>query len=158
MTDGKWTTVLRKLEREFDGLPPEPTPARPVSPVVLRARRASERQTLVKTLERRQKRNVVLGTTGRLVLVFALAATINFWPYGHACGFGLITYVAAQALIVVGGLWTAIWTWNQRIPHAHGVAMAMVLWGLVLLAGQVLPRVGYARVDPANPPHWWCAD
>jgi len=36
MGEINWLTELRKIEREFDGLPPEPTP------MELRARRAAE--------------------------------------------------------------------------------------------------------------------
>jgi hypothetical protein len=147
MSDIQWNTMLRKISREFDGLPPEPSQAQ------LRARRETERRTL--DLQRR--RNVLLGTIGRLVLVTTLGVAINFWPYQHACGVGLIGYMAAESLIVVGGLWSVVWTWQQRMPRIHALAMAVVLWGLILLAAQVLPRAGYAKVDPSAPPAWWCA-
>jgi hypothetical protein len=147
MSDIQWNTVLRKISREFDGLPPEPSEAQ------RRARREIERRTL--DLQRR--RNVLLGTIGRMVLVTTLGVAINFWPYEHACGVGLIGYMAAESLIVVGGLWSVVWTWQQRMPRIHALAMAVVLWGLILLAAQVLPRVGYAKVDPSAVPHWWCA-
>jgi hypothetical protein len=149
MSPTNWTTELKKIERAFDGLPPLP----PVpSPAQLKARRASERRTLERTLERQERTAIVIGTAGRFTLVTALSAAINFWPYGHACGIGLITFMLAEVLIVVGGLWTVTWTWDRRMPRAHGIAMAMVLWGLVLLTAQVLPRIGYAAV----PAHWWC--
>ena len=145
-----WTSELKKLERAFDGLPPLP----PVpSPAQLKQRRASERRTLERTLERQERTAMVIGTAGRFVLVFALSAAINFWPYGHACGFGLFTYMFAEVLIVVGGLWTVAWTWQHRMPRGHAVAMVMVLWGIMLVAAQVLPRVGYA----ADAAKWWCS-
>ena len=145
-----WTSELRKIERAFDGLPPLP----PVpSPDQLKARRASERRTLERTLERQERTAMLVGTGGRFVLVFALATAINFWPYGHACGFGLFTYMFAEVLIVVGGLWTVAWTWQHRMPRGHAVAMVMVMWGIMLVAAQVLPRVGYA----ADAAKWWCS-
>jgi hypothetical protein len=145
-----WTSELRKIERAFDGLPPVP----PVpSPAQLKQRRASERRTLERTLERQERTAMIIGTGGRFLLVFALSAAINFWPYGHACGFGLFTYMFAEVLIVVGGLWTVAWTWQHRMPRGHGVAMAMVGWGLALIAAQVLPRMGYA----AEAAHWFCS-
>ena len=97
-----------------------------------------------------------MGTLSRLGLVLLLAGAINFWPYPHACGAGLFEYLGAEALIVVGGLWTVVWTWRARLALAHGVALAMVLWGLVLVGMQVLPRVGYAKIDPRQPPAWGC--
>jgi hypothetical protein len=145
-----WTSELKKIERAFDGLPP--LPAVP-SPEQLKARRASERRTLERTLERQERTAMVIGTAGRFVLVFALSAAINFWPYEHACGFGLITYMFAEVLIIVGGLWTVAWTWQHRMPRGHGVAIAMVAWGCALIAAQVLPRIGYA----ADAAHWLCS-
>jgi hypothetical protein len=144
-----WTSELKKIERAFDGLPPLP----PVpSPAQLKARRASERRTLERTLERQERIAIWIGTGGRFGLVIALSAAINFWPYGHACGVGLMSFMFAEVLIVVGGLWTVAWTWQHRMVRAHGIAMAMVAWGLVLLTAQVLPRVGYA----AQAAQWWC--
>jgi len=145
-----WTSELKKIERAFDGLPPAP----PVpSPAQLKQRRASERRTLERTLERQERTAMVIGTGGRFLLVFALSAAINFWPYGHACGFGLFTYMFAELLIIVGGLWTVAWTWRHRMPRGHAVAMVMVGWGIALIAAQVLPRVAYA----AEAAHWFCS-
>jgi hypothetical protein len=145
-----WTSELKKIERAFDGLPPAP----PVpSPAQLKQRRASERRTLERTLERQERTAMVIGTGGRFLLVFALSAAINFWPYGHACGFGLFTYMFAELLIVVGGLWTVAWTWRHHMPRGHAVAMVMVGWGIALIAAEVLPRMGYA----AEAAHWFCS-
>jgi hypothetical protein len=147
MVDTKWTAELRKIERQFDGLPPEPSPTERTS------RRIAERRTL----EREERWAMVLGTVGRMALVLLLAGAINLWPYPHACGSGLFEYLGAESLIAVGGLWLAVWTWRARLGLAHGVALAMVLWGLVLVGLQVLPRVGYAKTDPRQPPSWWCS-
>lgn len=144
MSDIQWNTMLRKLSREFDGLPPEPSQAQ------IRARRDIERRTL--DLQRR--RNMLLGTIGRMVLVVTLGVAINFWPYDHACSWGLIGFMSAESLIVVGGLWTVVWTWQNRLAKVHTVAMLVVAWGCILLAAQVLPRVGYA----AQSARWWCAN
>jgi hypothetical protein len=47
-------------------------------------------------------------------------------------------------------------TWTGRSPLLHAVALFATVWGLVLIAAEVLPRVGYAAVDPEAPPTWWC--
>lgn len=146
MVDTKWTAELRKIERQFDGLPPEPSNKARIS------RRVAERLTL----EREERWGMALGALSRIALVLLLAGAINFWPYPHACGVGLFEYLGAEALIVIGGLWTVVWTWRARLALAHGVALAMVLWGLVLVGMQVLPRVGYAKIDPRQPPAWGC--
>ena len=146
MTDIDWATELRRIEREFDGLPPEPTPGE------LRARRAAE----ARERERKAKGAAMRGTWARLCLVIGLSAGIVLWPYGRACGAGLLAYAGAVVVIVVGGLWVASRTWRLRMARAHGLALLVALWGLLLWGDLILPRVGYAAIDPANPPAWRC--
>lgn len=142
-----WKTELRKIEREYDGLPPEPTPAE------ARHRREMERRDQM----REQEHIYGIGTMGRLALVVAAAVGIWFWPYARDCGPPLVLYLVAASVIVVGGIWSVVRTWLGRNPILHTVALIATLWGLVLIAAEVLPRVGYARVDADNPPTWWCA-
>jgi hypothetical protein len=146
MTDIDWATELRRIEREFDGLPPEPTPAE------VRARRAAD----AREREQKAKRAAVRGTRARLCLVIGLSAGIVLWPYGRTCGGGLLAYAGAAMVIVTGGLWVAGRAWRLRMARAHGLALLVALWGLLLLGDLVLPRIGYAAIDPANPPAWWC--
>jgi len=143
----KWTTEMRKIEREFDGLPPEPSPA------LVRARRQSERRTR----EQRERRLTALAIWGRVILIGVLAGAIHFWPYDHVCGVALYAYLGAEGLIVVGGLWAVVWTWRVHMGFAHTLAIAVILWGCVLIAAQVLPRVGYAKPAGPHPPPWSCA-
>jgi len=148
MSEIDWPVELRKLEREFEGLPPEPSPAR------VRARREAERRAQ----ERRTTRARMLGAMARLLLVAALGGALSAWPYPHGCGPGLFAYLGAEAVVVVGGLWVAWSTWSYRMAKAHVAAMVLVLCGLALIAAQVLPRIGYAKVDAKNPPRWWCGE
>ncbi len=141
-----WNTELRKIERQFDGKLPEPTAEE------LSTRRAADQQAL----QLRQNRHAVLGVWARLVLVGVLTGAVMFWPYSRACGFGLYSYMGAGVVIVVGGLWVSIYGWRFHIPAVHALALAMVLWGAVLITAQVLPRNGYAKVDPNHPPRWSC--
>jgi hypothetical protein len=134
-----WTKKIRSIEREFDGLPPLPSPA------AVRARRASERATLEQTLKRRIRRNEMLGTMGRFLPVLALAIAMNLWPYSNSCGVGLFAYLGALTIIVVGAIWTVVWTWSNRMPRAHGVAIALALWGVALITAHV-----------TRGPHWTC--
>lgn len=142
-----WNTELRKIEREFDGLPPEPSPA------AVKAKRAAERQAE----ERRKERAAKLGVHARVALVAVLSAAIVFWPYRRDCGVGLFTYLGAEGMVVAGGLWLMVCTWRQRMAKTHGVGLVTLLWGLMLIAHQVLPRVGYAKADPAKPAQWACS-
>ena len=93
------------------------------------------------------------GTVGmvlRLLLATAVAVGVVFWPYDSRCGLGLAGYLGAVAGVALAGGWSAVWTWRHRSPRAHVIALALVGWGLALAAAEVLPRVGYARADPAR--------
>ena len=147
MSDVDWNTELRKIEREFDGLPPEPTPAE------LRARRAAEQRAE----QRRRERAAKLGILARLLLVTSLAGAVVAWPYSRECGPGLFAFMGAEGMIVAGGLWLMGCTWRARMATTHGVSLVLILWGLMLIGHQVLPRIGYARTDPAGPARWACA-
>lgn len=141
-----WKTELRKIEREFEGLPPEPTAAQ-----IRTARLAAERAD-----QRRSERKTMWGVYGRLALVVALAGAIVLWPYRHACGPGLLAFMGAEGMIVAGGLWLMACTWRARMAKTHGAGLVLLLWGLMLIGHQVLPRIGYAKTDAVNPPQWRC--
>lgn len=143
MSEIDWKTELRKVEREFDGLPPLLTPEDLGLPRK-GARRAKPGRRDVQT---------TAGAAIRLALVVTLAAAINFWPYGHSCGFGLFAFLGVEIAVIGGGLWTATYTWRGRLAKAHVLAMFIVVWGLALIAAQVLPRVGYATTSAA----WMCS-
>lgn len=147
MSGVNWKVELAKIEREYDGLPPEPSAG------ALNAKRASERQAQL----RQDAQTAAIGAWARLILVAALAVALVFWPYARDCGAGLFVYVGAEALIVAGALWVVAWTWRWRIAKTHGLALMLVLYALALIGAQVAPRVGYAKVDAAHPQQWSCA-
>ena len=148
MIDNDWSTKLKNIEREFDGLPPEPSPA-------FKKMQSEEER---RAQERAQQRAAAIGAGARLILVFALFGALAIWPYAKDCGAGWFGYVGAEAVIVAGGLWVAFTTWRHRLPKMHTLSLVIILVGLVLIASDVLPRTGYASVDPKNPPHLWCPD
>ena len=148
MPDNDWSTQLKKIEREFNGLPPEPSPA-------FKKMQSEEER---RAQERTQQRAAMIGAGARLVLVFALFGALIIWPYAKQCGTGWFGYVGTEAVIVAGGLWVAFTTWRYRLPKMHALSLLIILVGLVLIAAQVLPRTGYAIVDPRNPPQVWCPE
>lgn len=148
MAQDDWSTQLKKIEREFDGLPPEPSPAY--------KKLQSEEQR--RAQERSQQRAATISAGARLVLVFALGVALTLWPYERECGSGLFGFLGVEAMIVVGGVWVAFTTWRYRLPRMHALSLFIVLAGLVLLAAEVLPRVGYAIVDPKHPPSFSCLE
>ena len=54
-------------------------------------------------------------------------------------------YLAAVATVMVSAVWSSTVSWRNRMPAAHAMSQVLFIWGLVLGAGQVLPRVGYAK-------------
>ena len=98
MTGIDWSAQLKKIERQFDGLPPESTESD------LRAKREDERRQQLK----KQGREAVFGAASRVVLVLSLGLAMNAWPYDRACGAGLAGYLAASVAIIAGGVWATV--------------------------------------------------
>ena len=94
----------------------------------------------------------VLAVWGRTLLGLSYGMLMSQWPYQHACGWALLGYLAAVALVVLTGAWIgfAAWKTHSAIPHLAGLMLSY--WGIVLAAEQLLPRVGYAYVDLG----WYC--
>lgn len=148
MVEDNWKSQLKKIEREFDGLPPEPSPA------FQKLQTEEERRAK----ERTMTRAAIIGSTARLILVLALGVALVMWPYSRVCGSGWFGYVGVEGVIIAGGLWVAITTWRARLAKLHVLSLVIVLAGLVLVAAEVLPRIGYAATDPLHPPQMWCAE
>ncbi len=148
MPDNDWSSQLKKIEREFEGLPPEPSPA------FKKLQSEEERRAQ----ERARQRVAMIGAGARLILVFALFGALLVWPYANDCGGGLFSYLGVEAVIVAGGLWVAFTTWRARLPKMHTLSLLIILVGLILIAADVLPRTGYASVDPKHPPQLWCPE
>ena len=102
--------------------------------------------------EGRPSRVVVFKAWLKLLLGVALGIGITQWPYARGCGVLLYGYLGAVAGVIVAGLWSTTSTWRTRSAFAHTLSLGLVIWGLVLAAREVLPRIGYARTS-AN---WLC--
>jgi hypothetical protein len=83
------------------------------------------------------------------------------YPYFRECGLPLFGYLFAVAALLLAGGWTAVLAWQLRNAPAHVVSLTLLLWGLVLWAGEILPRTGYAAdgaswecVVPDGGPSW----
>jgi hypothetical protein len=141
-----WKAELRKTEREFSGLPPEPTAEE------IRLWRIEEQAEQ----RRRDALNGAVGAWTRLLLVIALAAGLYFWPYARACGAGLYAFLGAEGAVVIGGAWVAAYSWRRRAGRAHIASFIVLLVGIAMIALEVLPRVGYAKPNPIQPATWRC--
>jgi len=89
----------------------------------------------------------------RVGLAIVLGAAITQWPHLSECGLPLFGLLAALLVVVLVGLWASLWAWKTRMGVAHLLGLLVFAWGLVLIAGQVLPRVGYARTQAV----WRCS-
>jgi hypothetical protein len=141
MTEMNWKTKLKEIEREYDGLPPEPSPS------AQKAKRMAEQAAK----DRVSRRWVLV----RMALVLALSVAIVFWPYYARCGWELSGYFAAITTVALGGLWIAALSWHHRMPVTHALSMIVVVWGMAMAAREILPRAGYAKPD-AMRTSWRC--
>jgi hypothetical protein len=146
MTD--WDAELKKIDKQLESMSDSaliPAPAKSAPPAA-RAEIATERAT-----------TRTWGAFLRLALATALGVGILFWPYPTRRGFGLAGYLAAVAAVFAGGVWSSVWTWRHRTARAHVLSLLLILWGMVLGATELLPRLGYAKPDPARPSGWTCS-
>ncbi|MEP7001432.1 MAG: hypothetical protein ABI969_13190 [bacterium] len=145
MTD--WDAELKKIDKQLESMSDSaliPAPAKGAPPAA-KAAVVTERAT-----------TRTWPAFVRLALATALAVGILFWPYPSRCGAGLAGYLIAVSAVTVGGLWSSVWTWRHRTARAHMLSLLLVVWGLVLGAVEVLPRMGYAKADAARPIGWVC--
>lgn len=93
-----------------------------------------------------------LGTWARVGLGLLIGIGMTQWPYTHGCGFKLFVYMAGVMTVLVAGVWSSMSSWKRRMGLAHVLSQGLVIWGLILAAREILPRIGYAK-DAAT---WFC--
>lgn len=141
-----WDNELKKIDRQLEGLSDE---------ALLPARGAPTPAAKAQAVEK-QAGTSTLGVLLRLLVAVGLGVAIAFWPYGTRCGLPLLGFLASAGVVMAAGIWTARWTWRHRSGRGHVIALALVLWGALLMAREVLPRVGYAAPTPDRPAVWLC--
>jgi hypothetical protein len=104
-----------------------------------------------------QRTTTTFGVFARLMLAVVLGLAMLFWPYSARCGPGLFAFLFASGMVVVGGVWSAVWTWRHRSAQAHILSLLLVVWGLVLAGLEILPRTGYATPTAQHPATWMCS-
>jgi hypothetical protein len=104
-----------------------------------------------------QRTTSTFGVFARLMLAVALGLGMLFWPYSARCGPGLFAFLFASGMVVVGGVWSAVWTWRHRSAQAHVLSLLLIVWGLVLAGLEILPRTGYATPTAQHPATWMCS-
>jgi hypothetical protein len=101
------------------------------------------RPRVARPIEAATRRDYI-GLWARVLLGIVLGGMMTQWPYPHGCGLPLAEYLGAAAMVMVAGVWIAAASWSLRSPPSHILALLIVLWGIALAAGEVLPRIGYA--------------
>jgi hypothetical protein len=138
-----WNTELRKIVREYDGLPPEPVavqrPRRP-SRTEFRLERIQE---IAAKYEFYDRLSAIVGVWARLALVALLTLLLFWWPYGRDCGFGLFAFLVSSLMAIVGGMALIVRSWRERQvwPFIGASLVIVVAWTVIAL--NTLPRLGY---------------
>jgi hypothetical protein len=146
MPDRDWERELAKIDKQLESVSDEqlfPKTAAKTSP---------ERQEIVE----KQSRTSTLGVLMRLMLAVALGIGMVFWPYEARCGWALMGYLLAVGVLVGAGAWSAVWAWRHRAGKAHVLSLLIIVWGTILGAQEILPRIGYAKPTLEHPDVWQC--
>jgi hypothetical protein len=77
-----------------------------------------------------------------LGVLVGIGVAPGVWPYSHGCGLRLIFYLVGVTTVVAAGLWASISSWRRRLGFAHVVSQVLIVWGILLMTREVLPRVG----------------
>jgi hypothetical protein len=135
-----WKAELKKIEREYD-----------THGTAGRSSGSSLRRASLDPVE------LSNGAMVRLGLTSALGIGILFWPYSRECGSGLFSYLGVAAVVIVGAVWSLLWTWRGRMARSHALSIIMMVWGLAVAASQIAPRTGaFGIAATAQTTRWFC--
>ena len=143
-----WEKEMAEVDRLLKKLPGEPTPSAGSAPTV--------RNTPVVAPPGADltAAGQWLGTWARVVLGLLIGIGMTQWPYTHGCGLRLIFYLVGVTAVIAAGTWSGISSWKRRLGVAHVLSQGLIIFGLVLAAREVLPRIGYAKAEAP----WLCPD
>ena len=146
MADKDWDRELAKIDKQLES----------VSDEQLFPKSAAKTTPQREAIAEKQSRTSTLGVMVRLLLSVALGVGMIFWPYEARCGLGLLAYLLAVGVLIGAGAWSAVWAWRHRAGKAHVLSLLIVVWGTILGAQEILPRVGYAKPTLDRPSVWEC--
>jgi hypothetical protein len=141
--DRDWDREMREVDKLLKKLP-EADPTLGRGPIRGGAGGPAGGIPTIRTTPQVAGGRAVAGTWLRLSLGLLLGVGMLVWPYTHVCGAKLLFYLLGIVTLIVAGVWSARSSWKHRHGFAHLLSLALVLWGLALAMGVVLPRVGYA--------------
>lgn len=146
--DRDWDREMREVDKLLAKLPEaDPTLGRAVPT-------ARPAQGGFPTVRTTGGTRIVAATWGRLGLGLLLGVGMLVWPYSHVCGAKLLFYGIGVFTLTVSGVWSAFASWKYRKGFAHLLSILLIIWGLILVMGVVLPRIGYAGQEAV----WFCPE
>jgi hypothetical protein len=151
--DRDWDREMREVDKLLAKLPEADPALGRGAPTVPRAYAAPGAHA-TPSGEVRAAAGARLTTWIRVGLGLMLGVGMMVWPYSHVCGLKLIFYTIGAGTVVVAGVWSGMSSWKRRMGLAHVLSLGLVIWGLALAAGVVLPRIGYANKSAA----WFCPE
>ncbi|MBP6772471.1 MAG: hypothetical protein KA154_05680 [Gemmatimonadaceae bacterium] len=163
MSDRNWEAELAKIDKQLASVSDEqllaeskPVPAGKAAPGKLTAGAASAPAAAApqRSATTAQGRSWVAWI--KVVVAVTAAGGLMFWPWPARCGAPLIGFTAATGAVAALGLWSAVGTWRHRLGLAHIASLLVTLWGAVLGAREILPRVGYAVPSIERAAQWSC--
>lgn len=85
-----------------------------------------------------------LGTWAKVALgvLIGVGVTPGVWPYARSCGMPFIFYLVGLGTVVAAGLWASVSSWRRRLAVAHVIAQVLIVWGVLLLTREIVPRLG----------------
>jgi len=151
MSTKDWDKEMAKIDKQLESISDDALikPAAPTGGTKAPAQKESVAEL--------KRSTTTFGVFARLILAVALGLGMLMWPYSARCGPGLFAYLFASGMVAVAGVWSAVWTWRHRSAQAHVLSLLLIVWGLVLGALEILPRVGYAAPSAAHPSAWMCS-
>jgi hypothetical protein len=96
-----------------------------------------------------------IGTWVKVALgvLVGIGIAPGVWPYSHGCGLRLIFYLGGVTTVIAAGLWASLSSWKRRLGFAHVVSQILIVWGILLMTREILPRVGEKAATL-----WLCPD
>lgn len=160
MSDRNWEQELAKIDKQLASVSDEQ---------LLAQNTAAQRAPLAAPASAKSapaaKAAAVLAPThqprrwiawAQLSVAIAAGAGLWFWPWATRCGLNAMSFTAATGAVMALGLWSAVGSWRHRQGLAHVLSFVVMVWGLVLGAREVLPRMGYAIPTIERPAGWGC--
>ncbi len=155
-----WDKELAKIDRLMakDGGTARPAPG-PAEAGAVPARQGGAEQSAAPAPKRQPaERPATGGRGGFAVWLITLlgpigVAALTVWPYPRDCGFMLWVYLVGVAGVLAAAIWGMRNAWQSRRGLPMAIGIVTLLAALVLVAAEVLPRIGYA----AHSLTWTCS-